>query len=202
MTNITTPPLKPYSVAVLPTQFGEFLLFVFCENDKEHAVLAKGFDRQGKRLKDGTPLVRMHSECLTGDAFFSQKCDCGAQLQSAMAQIDTHGLGLILYLRQEGRGIGLGNKIRAYALQEQGHDTLAANLLLGLPADARDYSVGVQILHFFALNNFALLTNNPDKIAHLQAQGFGVERAPLVVGQNAHNQHYLFTKRDKMGHLL
>ena len=149
------------------------------------------------------PLVRIHSECLTGDAFSSLKCDCGAQLNTAMQAIQAEGCGAILYLRQEGRGIGLTNKIRAYALQDQGHDTLDANLMLGFPADARTYDMCGAMLAHVAVDKVRLITNNPDKIAYLTEHDIEVvERVPLVVGVNAMNADYLATKRDRMGHLL
>ena len=149
------------------------------------------------------PLIRIHSECLTGDAFSSLKCDCGAQLNTAMQAIQSEGCGAILYLRQEGRGIGLTNKIRAYALQDQGHDTLDANLILGFPADARTYDMCGAMLAHVGVDQVRLITNNPDKVAYLTEHDIEVvERVPLVVGVNAMNADYLATKRDRMGHLL
>ncbi|MEN6669832.1 GTP cyclohydrolase II [Psychrobacter sp. B38] len=149
------------------------------------------------------PLIRIHSECLTGDAFSSLKCDCGPQLNTAMQAIQETGCGAILYLRQEGRGIGLTNKIRAYALQDQGHDTLDANLMLGLPADARIYDMCGPMLAHVGVQAVRLITNNPDKVAYLTEHGIDViERVPLVVGVNDMNAEYLATKRDRMGHLL
>ena len=154
-------------------------------------------------LSRPVPLVRIHSECLTGDAFGSLKCDCGPQLNAAMKAIQSSGCGAILYLRQEGRGIGLTNKIRAYALQDQGHDTLDANLLLGFPADARVYDMCAPMLAHVGVNQVRLLTNNPNKVAYLSTHGIEViERVPLVVGHNAYNSSYMATKRDRMGHLL
>ncbi|HAR75324.1 MAG TPA: GTP cyclohydrolase II, partial [Psychrobacter sp.] len=149
------------------------------------------------------PLIRIHSECLTGDAFSSLKCDCGPQLNTAMQAIQETGCGAILYLRQEGRGIGLTNKIRAYALQDQGHDTLDANLMLGLPADARIYDMCGPMLAYVGVDAVRLITNNPSKVAYLNEHGIDVvERVPLVVGVNDMNAEYLATKRDRMGHLL
>ncbi len=149
------------------------------------------------------PLIRIHSECLTGDAFSSLKCDCGPQLNTAMQAIQETGCGAILYLRQEGRGIGLTNKIRAYALQDQGHDTLDANLMLGLPADARVYDMCGPMLAHVGVDSVRLITNNPDKVAYLTEHGINVvERVPLLVGVNDMNAEYLATKRDRMGHLL
>lgn len=158
---------------------------------------------EAKHPAKSIPLVRIHSECLTGDAFSSLKCDCGPQLNAAMQAIQEAGCGAILYLRQEGRGIGLTNKIRAYALQDQGHDTLDANLMLGFPADARTYEMcGVMLAHV-GVTEVRLLTNNPDKVAYLTKHGIRVtERVPLLVGVNAINASYLATKRDRMGHLF
>ena len=203
--------------ATLPTRHGEFDIHIF-ENDdgQEHVMLTVGLsvvDQQtgaaGLQQKDDTlaerpiPLVRIHSECLTGDAFSSLKCDCGPQLNTAMQAIQETGCGAILYLRQEGRGIGLTNKIRAYALQDQGHDTLDANLMLGLPADARVYDMCSPMLAHVGVDAVKLITNNPDKVAYLTGHGIDVvERVPLVVGVNEMNADYLATKRDRMGHLL
>jgi 3,4-dihydroxy 2-butanone 4-phosphate synthase/GTP cyclohydrolase II len=155
-------------------------------------------------VSDGRPvLVRVHSECLTGDVFHSRRCDCGAQLHAAMRQVRREGRGVILYMRQEGRGIGLLNKLRAYKLQEAGLDTVEANLRLGFPADLRDYGVGAQILVDLGVRRIRLLTNNPKKIVGLSGYGLEVvERVPLVVPPNAHNARYLEAKRRRMGHLL
>lgn len=148
-------------------------------------------------------MVRIHSECLTGDAFGSLKCDCGPQLNAAMQAVQAHGCGAILYLRQEGRGIGLTNKIRAYALQDQGHDTLDANLLLGLPADARTYEMCKEMLEHVGVTKLSLMTNNPNKVNDLKSLGLDVvERVPLIVGVNPHNQDYLNVKDSKMGHFI
>lgn len=185
--------------AQLPTVHGAFEISVF-ENDEkqEHVLLSHGLP-----CSDKIPLIRIHSECLTGDAFGSLKCDCGPQLNTAMQMIVEHGCGAILYLRQEGRGIGLTNKIRAYALQDQGHDTLDANLLLGLPADARTYEMCQVMLQHVGIHKAKLLTNNPNKLAYLQNLGIEiVERVPLIVGVNPHNQAYLQVKGAKMGHLI
>lgn len=154
-------------------------------------------------MQAGPVLVRLHSECLTGDAFASLKCDCGPQLHHTMQLISERGRGVILYLRQEGRGIGLTNKIRAYALQDQGHDTVDANLLLDLPADARQYDMCRIMLDTLGVQQVQLLTNNPLKLQALQQQGIQVvERLPLQVGLNSRNRMYLATKRDRMNHLL
>lgn len=207
--------------AKLPTRHGEFDLHVFeNEEGQEHVMLTVGLpvvnpllendgaptailNEQNKSVDYPVPLVRIHSECLTGDAFGSLKCDCGAQLNTAMQAIQATGCGAILYLRQEGRGIGLTNKIRAYALQDQGHDTLDANLLLGLPADARIYDMCSPMLAHVGVDAVRLITNNPHKVAYLTENGIDVvERVPLVVGVNDSNADYLATKRDRMGHLL
>jgi len=165
---------------------------------KEHMVIALGDLHTGP-----APLVRLHSECLTGDALGSLRCDCGPQLKEAMHRIAEEGRGAILYLRQEGRGIGLGNKIRAYALQDAGADTVEANHQLGFPDDARDYSLAVALLHQLGVNSLRLLTNNPRKVASLEKDGIQVvDRVPLRVGENAHNAGYLETKRQRLGHLL
>ena len=148
-------------------------------------------------------LVRVHSECLTGDVFGSMRCDCQAQLQEAMRQIGEVGSGLIVYLRQEGRGIGLMAKLRAYALQDEGLDTVEANLALGLPDDTRDYQIGSQIIAGFGIKRLRLMSNNPRKCDGLQHHGLQmVERVPLVIRPNGHNARYLATKREKLGHLL
>ncbi len=200
-------PYQFISQAKLPTRHGEFDIHVFTdseahENKQEHVMLTVGLpNKEADSTK--TPLIRIHSECLTGDAFNSLKCDCGPQLNSAMKMIQEYGCGAILYLRQEGRGIGLVNKIRAYALQDQGHDTLDANLMLGLPADARTYEMCKPMLDHVAVNKVKVLTNNPNKIKYLTDLGIEVtERVPLVVGINGYNADYLSVKRDRMGHIL
>jgi len=148
-------------------------------------------------------LVRMHSECLTGDAFASLRCDCGAQLETAMVAIQRQGWGVLLYLRQEGRGIGLHAKIQAYHLQDKGADTLDANLMLGLPADARDYKIAASMLKALNITRVSLLTNNPDKVEQLSKYGLiVVERMPLVAGIGEDNRSYLSTKAERMGHKL
>lgn len=187
------------SSAKLPTIHGEFTISAFeNEHGQEHIMLSTGLP-----CNDKIPLIRIHSECLTGDAFGSLKCDCGPQLNYAMKAIIQHGAGAILYLRQEGRGIGLVNKIRAYALQDQGHDTLEANLLLGLPADARTYEMCQVMFGHFNIKKIALLTNNPNKVSELESMGIEiVKRQPLIVGVNPHNEQYLQVKADKMGHLI
>lgn len=191
--------------AKLPTTYGIFDMHMF-ENaaGQEHVMLTVGLPMTAPLAPSApAPLVRIHSECLTGDAFSSLKCDCGPQLNAAMAAIQQAGCGAILYLRQEGRGIGLTNKIRAYALQDQGHDTLDANLMLGLPADARVYDMCGPMLAHVGVDKVRLLTNNPNKVAYLNEYGIEVsERVPLLVGVNHHNSAYLATKRDRMGHIF
>lgn len=154
--------------------------------------------------RDGTPpVIRLHSECLTGDVLGSLKCDCGPQLHEALHQIADAQWGVLLYLRQEGRGIGLVNKLRAYALQDQGFDTVDANIRLGFAVDARDFSVAAQMLRLLSISEVRLLTNNPEKVAGLEAEGVKVtERLPLKIAANPHNAHYLATKRDRTGHKL
>jgi 3,4-dihydroxy 2-butanone 4-phosphate synthase/GTP cyclohydrolase II len=184
----------------LPTDYGEFNAVAFREklNGKTHVALVKG-DVDGAE----NVLVRVHSECLTGDVFHSLRCDCGEQLEQALAQIEAEGTGVLLYMAQEGRGIGLINKLRAYELQEQGMDTVEANLELGFPADARDYGIGNQILSDLGLTTLRILTNNPKKLIGID--GFGltvVEQVPIEVPPNAENARYLAVKRDKLGHRL
>ena len=204
--------------AKLPTRHGEFDIHIFENADgQEHVMLTVGLplakqtdvlnQQDTASIEDSQTskeaLIRIHSECLTGDAFSSLKCDCGPQLNTAMQAIQETGCGAILYLRQEGRGIGLTNKIRAYALQDQGHDTLDANLMLGLPADARVYDMCGPMLAHVGVDSVRLITNNPDKVAYLTEHGINVvERVPLLVGVNDMNAEYLATKRDRMGHLL
>ncbi len=192
--------VKLEAVAKLPTKYGEFLILAFCElnTKKEHVVLMKGMPVGEEKV-----LVRLHSECLTGDALGSLKCDCGDQLRESMKMINKEGKGLILYLRQEGRGIGLINKIRAYSLQDMGLDTIDANLHLGFAPDERDYRVAVNILKFLKVNNIRLITNNPDKIKQLEAHGVKVhERIPIIVPPNEYNKEYLKVKALKAHHLI
>ncbi|HFC8843258.1 TPA: GTP cyclohydrolase II [Neisseria oralis] len=183
----------------LPTEWGVFTMHGFEEADgQEHIALSMG------DFSDGLPVLsRIHSECLTGDALFSQKCDCGPQLKAAMQAVQKEGRGIIVYLRQEGRGIGLINKIRAYRLQDQGLDTVEANLKLGLPVDARDFSLAKHIYDHLGVHEIKLLTNNPEKVSTLQQAGISiVERIPLQVGKNSENERYLYTKAEKLGHFL
>jgi 3,4-dihydroxy 2-butanone 4-phosphate synthase / GTP cyclohydrolase II len=187
--------------AVLPTAFGEFTAIGFRSlvDGKHHVAMVKG-------EVDGEPdiLVRMHSECLTGDVFHSLRCDCGQQLESALAMIEREGRGVLVYLAQEGRGIGLLNKLRAYKLQEEnGLDTVEANVALGLPVDLRDYGIGAQILKDLGLSSIRILTNNPKKIIGLEGYGLSVsEQLPIQVIANPHNEGYLSTKRERMGHAI
>src|SRR5437588_3639434 len=184
----------------LPTAFGEFVAVGYRSrvDNKHHVALVKG-DVEGAE----DVLVRVHSECLTGDVFHSLRCDCGEQLDSALSMIEREGCGVLLYLSQEGRGIGLLNKLRAYRLQEEGLDTVDANLKLGLPADLRDYGIGAQILSDLGLTSIRILTNNPKKIVGMEGYGLSVtDQIPIQHVPNPHNQAYLRAKRDRLGHTL
>ena len=184
----------------LPTAFGDFTAIGYRSlvDDKHHVAMVKG-EVDG----ESDVLVRVHSECLTGDVFHSLRCDCGEQLEAALAMIEQAGQGVLLYLSQEGRGIGLLNKLRAYKLQEEGLDTVDANLKLGLPADLRDYGIGAQILVDLGLSSIRILTNNPKKIHGLEGYGLSVaEQVPIRSVPNQHNEAYLNAKRDKLGHIL
>ena len=186
------------SSSKLPTKFGEFIISSFEEPcGKDHIALTIG-----NIQNEQTVMCRVHSECLTGDALHSLRCDCGPQLQAAMKILAANKSGILLYLRQEGRGIGLVNKIRAYALQDQGHDTVEANEMLGFPADLREYNICLDILQHFNITSVNLLTNNPKKVSALEDVGISVaQRTSLKEGENEKNTEYLNTKRDKMGHL-
>ena len=189
----------PEADAILPTAFGDFRIRAFRDpgDGKEHAILYVG------DLSEGSPLVRVHSECLTGDAFHSLRCDCGPQLHASMKAIQERGHGAIAYMRQEGRGIGLYSKMQAYALQDTGMDTLDANLALGLPADARKYDFAAEMLYSMGIQSIELVTNNPDKRDQLTQYGIKISnRVPIIVGQCAENRNYMQTKGSRMGHIL
>ncbi|XID74522.1 GTP cyclohydrolase II [Alkanindiges sp. WGS2144] len=198
-------PISFVASSKLPTAHGEFDISVFedPQTGEEHVALSKGLLHGQAGLQAEPVLVRLHSECLTGDAFASLRCDCGPQLNTTLQMIEQAGKGALLYLRQEGRGIGLPNKIRAYALQDQGHDTVDANLLLNLPADARTYEMTKIMLDHLGIQQVKLVTNNPAKVEALQQLGIEVvERVPLKVGKNPFNEAYLLTKQQRMRHLF
>ena len=193
-------PLAVLARAQLPTEHGPFeaVVFTLGEDPREHVALVHGAVAGAERVP-----VRVHSECLTGEAFASLKCDCGAQLDGAMREIVRRGAGVVVYLRQEGRGIGLANKIRAYHLQDGGADTVEANERLGFAADQREYSICLPMLDHLGIHSLKLMTNNPRKVNALE--GFGIriaERKPLLTGLNPHNRNYLRTKAGKLGHML
>jgi 3,4-dihydroxy 2-butanone 4-phosphate synthase/GTP cyclohydrolase II len=193
--------VRKVTEAKLPTRYGgEFTLIAYDNDvdDKEHLAFVKG-----EIGPDDAVLVRVHSECLTGDVFGSMRCDCGDQLRTAMSMIEQEGKGVLLYMRQEGRGIGLTNKIKAYKLQDEGKDTVEANEALGFSPDLRDYGIGAQILHDLGVHKMRLITNNPKKIKGLEGYGLSVvERVPLEMCPTEDNIHYLRTKREKLGHIL
>ncbi len=180
-----------------PTKHGDFEMFIFRSEQlkQEHVAIVKGD-------LTSNSLIRVHSECLTGDVFGSSRCDCGDQLNTSLAMIEAEGNGAVIYLKQEGRGIGLFNKIKAYQLQDQGFDTLEANVHLGFPIDSRDYTMASQILKYFHVNKVRLLTNNPQKIEGLKKLGLEIERVALEIDANKKNAPYLFAKKTKLGHLL
>jgi 3,4-dihydroxy 2-butanone 4-phosphate synthase / GTP cyclohydrolase II len=190
--------------ANLPTEYGEFDVVGYRAllDNKHHVAMVKG-DIRAAAANGESIMVRVHSECLTGDVFHSLRCDCGQQLSDALERIEDEGLGVLLYLSQEGRGIGLLNKLRAYKLQENGLDTVDANLELGLPADLRDYGIGAQILVDLGLRSIRILTNNPKKIVGLEGYGLTVtDQIPIEQVPGEHNREYLRTKREKLGHTL
>jgi len=183
--------------AKLPTKYVDFEVHVFIHNQQEHLALVKG-----EFKKDEVILTRVHSECLTGDGLFSLRCDCGPQLEFAMQEIGKQEKGLLIYLRQEGRGIGLVEKIKAYQLQDQGVDTYDANIQLGHPADSRDYDMLADVFNYFNITNIDLMTNNPDKIIAIENAGINIHnRIAIKTGHNKHNRDYLQTKADKFRHL-
>jgi 3,4-dihydroxy 2-butanone 4-phosphate synthase/GTP cyclohydrolase II len=202
--------VKRIETVSLPTNWGQFKLIAYQSvvDPQPHLALCKGgigdLDASGKVIAHPEPvLVRVHSECLTGDVFGSSRCDCGPQLSAAMQRIEQEGKGVLLYLRQEGRGIGLANKLHAYALQERGMDTVQANQHLGLPVDKRDYGIGSQILRDLGLSKLRILTNNPKKIYGIEGYGLTVvEEIPVRIAPGEHNKKYLETKKAKLGHKL
>lgn len=194
------PTVRCVAWAKLPTDYGEFDIRVFKSvfSTKTHVALVRGAIGDGENV-----LTRVHSSCLTGDLFHSARCDCGRQLHAAMERIVEEGRGVLLYLDQEGRGIGLVNKIRAYALQDQGIDTVEANERLGFPADIRDYRAGIQILRRLGVKTMRMLSNNPKKLAGVTGEGLSVsERLPIEIPPTASSRRYLQTKKEKLGHLL
>lgn len=191
---------KLYSKASLPTIYGEFTIYAFKDNDdaREHAVLVRG-DVFGK---DSVP-VRIHSECLTGEVLGSKRCDCRSQLMKSLEMLAEKEYGILIYLRQEGRGIGLFNKIKAYSLQDQGYDTVEANLMLGLPIDSREYSFAINVLKYFGIERIRLMSNNPLKFEFLEAHGIKVEeRIPIITEPTPEDKFYLETKKTRLGHQL
>ncbi len=192
-------PVRCVATARLPTEYGEFEIHVYESGFGDtHVALVHGEIGSGENV-----LTRVHSECLTGDIFHSSRCDCGAQLHMALSRIAEEGRGVVLYLKQEGRGIGLANKIRAYALQDEGFDTVEANERLGFPADSRDYRVGVRMLRDLGVRSTRLLSNNPRKLAGVTGDGLSIsERLPIEIAASASSLRYLKTKKEKLGHLF
>jgi 3,4-dihydroxy 2-butanone 4-phosphate synthase/GTP cyclohydrolase II len=192
--------IERLEIVSMPTEYGDFRMHLYRSvvDDVHHLALVKG-----TISPDEPTLVRVHSECLTGDVFGSRRCDCGEQLHAALQHIDEVGSGVLVYMRQEGRGIGLAAKVRAYQLQEQGLDTVEANEKLGFPTDLREYGTGAQILVDLGVRHIRLLTNNPKKVVGLEGYGMNIiEQLPIKAQANPHNARYLQTKRAKMGHLL
>ena len=192
--------VRPYSEAEVPTDYGMFRVIVYreLESDVEHCAIVRGNVSGAQSV-----LARVHSECFTGEVLHSLKCDCREQLDQALRRIAEAERGIVIYLRQEGRGIGLGNKIRAYALQQQGADTVDANVRLGFPPDGRRYHVAAEILDDLGIGSIALMTNNPAKVDALRADGVVVAlRVPMTINPNDHNRDYLRTKNRRMGHLI
>jgi 3,4-dihydroxy 2-butanone 4-phosphate synthase / GTP cyclohydrolase II len=192
--------VRPVATAQLPTEFGDFAIHAYDDltDRKTHIALVLGDIGDGKGV-----LVRIHSSCLTGDVFHSARCDCGPQLHAAMERVAAEGRGVILYLNQEGRGIGLANKIRAYALQDQGYDTVEANERLGFGADQREYGLGVEVLRDLGVKSMRMLTNNPRKLAGVENHGMSVsELVPIEIPASESTRRYLRTKKEKLGHLL
>jgi 3,4-dihydroxy 2-butanone 4-phosphate synthase/GTP cyclohydrolase II len=192
--------VKDIATAKIPSEYGDFKIHVYenLSDGKEHLAIVKG-----EWNEDESVPVRVHSECITGDVFGSYRCDCGPQLEQALRNIEEHGKGVVVYMRQEGRGIGLINKIKAYALQEEGMDTVEANEHLGFKPDARDYGIGAQILYSLGVRKMILMTNNPKKRVGLKSYGLEiVDTMPIEIDANEHNKNYLKTKKDKLGHML
>ena len=191
--------IKRQVEVMMPTEYGDFRMMAYEDNTKEvHLALIKG-----EWKKDEAVMVRVHSSCVTGDIFGSCRCDCGPQLHNAMTMVEKEGKGVVLYMKQEGRGIGLLNKLRAYKLQEEGLDTVEANLQLGFDMDSRDYGIGAQILHDLGISKLKLITNNPRKRIGLMGYGLEiVENIPMEIAPNPYNEKYLLTKRDKLGHQI